>query len=35
MFMLPSSDETALVVDKAYVKKHLTRTQIKRLKAVS
>ena len=35
MFVLPSSDETALVVDKAYVKKHLTRTQIKRLKAVS
>ena len=35
MFVLPSSDETALVVDDAYVKKHLTRTQIKRLKAVS
>ena len=35
MFVLPSSDQTALVVDKAYVKKHLTRTQIKRLKAVS
>jgi ATP-dependent Clp protease ATP-binding subunit ClpX len=35
MFVLPSSDETALVVDEAYVKKHLTRTQIKRLKAVS
>ena len=35
MFVLPSSDETTLVVDKAYVKKHLTRTQIKRLKAVS
>ena len=35
MFVLPSSDETFLVVDEAYVKKHLTRTQIKRLKAVS
>lgn len=35
MFVLPSSDETSLVVDAAYVKKHLTRTQIKRLKAVS
>ena len=35
MFALPSSDETALVVNAAYVKKHLTRTQIKRLKAVS
>ena len=35
MFVMPSSDETALVVTEAYVKKHLTRTQIKRLKAVS
>jgi len=35
MFVLPSSDETVLVVDKSYVQKHLTRTQIKRLKAVS
>jgi len=35
MFVLPSSDETSLVVDEAFVKKHLTRTQIKRLKAVS
>ncbi len=35
MFDLPSTDETVLVVDKAYVKKHLTRTQVKRLKAVS
>ena len=35
MFVLPSSDETDLVVTEAYVKKHLTRTQIKRLKAVS
>ena len=35
MFVLPSSDETTLVVDKPYVQKHLTRTQIKRLKAVS
>ena len=25
MFVLPSSDETSLVVDEAYVKKHLTR----------
>ena len=35
MFMLPSSDETTLVVNEDYVKKHLTRTQIKRLKVVS
>jgi ATP-dependent Clp protease ATP-binding subunit ClpX len=35
MFYLPGSDESALVVDEAYVKKHLTRTQINRLKAVS
>jgi len=35
MFVMPSSDETALVVTEAYVKKHLSRTQIKRLKAVS
>ena len=35
MFTLPGSEETSLVVDEAYVKKHLTRTQIKRLKAVS
>jgi len=35
MFMLPSSDETALVVDKSYAEKHLSRTQLKRLKAVS
>ena len=35
MFVMPSNDETALVVTEAYVKKHLTRTQIKRLKAVS
>tara|TARA_B110000971_G_scaffold69736_1_gene71482 strand:+ start:511 stop:1743 length:1233 start_codon:yes stop_codon:yes gene_type:complete len=35
MFVMPSSDETALVVNEAYVKKHLSRTQIKRLKAVS
>ena len=35
MFVLPSSDETALVVDKSYAEKHLSRTQLKRLKAVS
>jgi ATP-dependent Clp protease ATP-binding subunit ClpX len=35
MFVLPGSEETTLTVDRAYVKKHLTRTQIKRLKAVS
>jgi len=35
MFTLPGSEETSLVVDENYVKKHLTRTQIKRLKAVS
>jgi len=35
MFTLPGSEETSLVVDEAYVKKHLTRTQIKRLRAVS
>ena len=35
MFVLPGSEETSLVVNEDYVKKHLTRTQIKRLKAVS
>ena len=35
MFVMPSSDETALVVDKPYAEKHLSRTQLKRLKAVS
>mgnify|MGYP000155880932 FL=1 len=35
MFVMPSSDETALVVDKSYAEKHLSRTQLKRLKAVS
>ena len=35
MFVMPSSDDTALVVDKAYAQKHLTRTELKRLKAVS
>ena len=35
MFILPSSDETTLVVDKAYVQKHLSRTRLKQLKAVS
>ena len=29
------TDETSLVVNEAYAKKHLTRTRIKRLKAVS
>ena len=35
MFVLPGSEETSLVVNEDYVKKHLTQTQIKRLKAVS
>ena len=35
MFVLPSSEETTLVVDKAYVQKHLSRTDLKQLKAVS
>ena len=35
MFTLPGSDETALVVDKAYAQKHLSRTSLKQLKAVS
>ena len=35
MFTLPGSDETALVVDKAYAQKHLNRTRLKQLKAVS
>jgi len=35
MFLMPSTDDTALVVDKAYAQKHLTRTELKRLKAVS
>ena len=35
MFVMPSSDDTALVVNKAYAQKHLTRTELKRLKAVS
>ena len=35
MFLMPSKKEKELVVDKAYAKKHLTRTEINRLKAVS
>lgn len=35
MFTLPGSDETSLVVDKSYAKKHLSRTRLKQLKAVS
>jgi len=35
MFVMPSTDDTALLVDKAYAQKHLTRTELKRLKAVS
>ena len=35
MFTLPGSDETDLVVDKAYAQKHLSRTRLKQLKAVS
>ena len=35
MFSLPGSEEKSLVVDKAYVKKHLSRTRLNQLKAVS
>ena len=35
MFVMPSTDDTALVVDKAYAQKHLTSTELKRLKVVS
>ncbi|MDA8573039.1 ATP-dependent Clp protease ATP-binding subunit ClpX [Flavobacteriaceae bacterium] len=35
MFTLPGNDETSLVVDKSYAKKHLSRTRLKQLKAVS
>jgi ATP-dependent Clp protease ATP-binding subunit ClpX len=35
MFSLPGSEETSLVVDKSYVKKHLSRTRLNQLKAVS
>ena len=35
MFSLPGSEETYLVVDKAYVKKHMSRTRLNQLKAVS
>ena len=35
MFVMPSSDDTALTVDKAYAQKHLIRTELKRLKSVS
>ena len=35
MFTLPGSDETTLVVDKVYAQKHLSRTRLKQLKAVS
>jgi ATP-dependent Clp protease ATP-binding subunit ClpX len=35
MFLMPSKNDKELVVDKAYAKKHLTRIEIKRLKAVS
>ena len=35
MFLMPSKNDKELVVDKAYAKKHLDRTEIKRLKAVS
>lgn len=35
MFTFPGSDETSLVVDKAYAQKHLSRTRLKQLKAVS
>jgi len=35
MFSLPGGEETSLVVDKTYVKKHLSRTRLNQLKAVS
>ncbi len=35
MFLMPSKNDRELVVDKAYAKKHLDRTENKRLKAVS
>ena len=35
MFSLPGSGETTLNVDKSYVKKHLNRSRLKQLKAVS
>ena len=35
MFSLPGSDETKLNVTKAYVEGKLTRTTLKKLKAVS
>ena len=35
MFTLPGSKESSLVVDKDYAKKHLSRTRLKQLKAVS
>ena len=35
MFSLPGGEETSLVVDKAYVKKHLSRPRLNQLKAVS
>lgn len=35
MFTLPSSDENTLIVDKSYAQKHLSRTRINQLKAVS
>lgn len=35
MFSLPGGEETSLVVDKAYVKKQLSRTRLNQLKAVS
>ena len=35
MFLMPSKNDKELVVDKAYAKKHLDRTENKRLKAVS
>ena len=35
MFTLPGSEEKSLSVDKSYVKKHLSRSKLKQLKAVS
>ena len=35
MFTLPGTDETSLIVDKSYAEEHLSRNQLKRLKAVS
>jgi ATP-dependent Clp protease ATP-binding subunit ClpX len=35
MFSLPGSQQESLIVDKSYAKKHLDRSSLKKLKAVS